>query len=166
MKTTILTPRTVEVSMTLSELLAGLNRHESEMYLCMVVHKMTADAMGINNTYIQVMDNGYEHYHCQFKGITDQMLSNFAPFLGVEYSGNKMYSSIQSWAKGTIYSKGVLLPFEKVQELTKEYKEIRDAYVVETVAYRRVLLEKLIYEKGDQSMSFVLKLDSGSPVSF
>lgn len=41
-----------------------------------------------------------------------------------------------------------------------------DAYVFETVGYRRVLLEKLISRHGDMVVSFVLELDDGSPVSF
>ena len=165
MKTKILTPRTVEVSMTLGELLAGLNRHESEAYLCMVVHAMTAEAMGIEKTYIKMLGDGYEYHQCQFLGITEQMLANFAPMLGVESRYNRMFSSIQSWAVGTIYSKGELFPAEKVVELTEGYTS-SNSLQLEIVGYRRVLLEKLIYEKGDLGLSFVLELDRDSPASF
>jgi hypothetical protein len=75
--------------------------------------------------------------------------------------------SIQSWARETIYAKRVLLTEDEVRRLISEMSEgeVFDSYVFEAVAYRRVLLERLIYEKGDQVLTFVLELDNSSSVS-
>ena len=167
MKTTILSPRTVGVSMNLSELLAGLEFSNSQMYLCMVVQGMAAEALGIERSYIQVMENGYEFHHGQFKGITDQMRDAFAPLLGVESMHYIGMASIQSWARETKFAKSKLLTEAVVRRMISEQGEWNfDSYVFETVGYRRVLLEKLISRHGDVAVSFVLELDDGSPVSF
>lgn len=165
MKTTILSSRSVNVKLKLSELLAGLTEYQSELYLCMVVHRMAGESLGIGGHYMSkfgVHEIAQGHFH----GITRQMLEQFAPLLGIDNNYMIKFgssSSIQGWASEGIYK------FDTICHDWREWDlegDKRDWYEIKTVKYRQVLLERLIYEKGDVELSFVLQLRDDNPNSF
>jgi hypothetical protein len=161
MKTNILNSRSVNVKLKLSELLAGLTEYQSELYLCMVVHRMAGESLGIGGHYMSKF-GAHQIAQGHFHGITTQMLEQFAPLLGIEVDYWHS-SSIKGWASEGIYK------FDTICHDWREWDiegDKRDWYEIKTVKYRQVLLERLIYEKGDVELSFVLRLRDDNPNSF
>lgn len=161
MKATILSPRTVKISMSLSELKRGLDVHQKQVYLCMVIQAMASDAMEISHTNLMVLPNGGLYHGPMFKEITEQVRGIFAKLMGF-YGGDKTTSSIQSWALGTKYAKGELVSDNEIQKIRSEIGNVYAAFEMESVVYRRVLLERLIEENGDVGFSVVLELVESS----
>lgn len=166
MKTTVLNSSQVYVKISLSELLEGMKKYKEEMYLCMVVQRMVSEEFGFGNGFIKKYSyDGHEIRFNHFQGITDQMLENFAPLLGIDEDEYKGFSSIQAWANKTIHRKSWILPDEKVIEMS-QHMQFNDRYMAECACYRIVLLERLIYQKDDREISFVMTLVKDSPASF
>lgn len=147
MKTVLMSNRSVQLQIKLSEIREGLSKYRGETYLCLVVKRIVSEEYGLGDGYY-LDENRFARSH--FFDVTDQMREQLAPYMGYIVDDWIGYSVVNSWARNTKYSMPNLM------------KNGSDS----DIEYRDELLRVLIEEHGDVGLVFNLMIVEASPFHF
>lgn len=147
MKTVLMSNRSVQLQIKLSEIREFLGKYRGEDYLCLVVKRIVVEEYGLGNAYY-LDESRFARSH--FRDLTDQMREQLAPYIGYDVEEWIGYSVVNSWARNTKYSMKNLM----VNDSDSDFE------------YRDELLRVLIKDHGDVGLVFNMMIVEASPFRF